>query len=83
MASSFCQNNFYDGFLLMLCNFKFKDVLLRSDSKHNDIVDSLLECATNQAVMTVAQWHRQQNVFKFKIAQHKQKSIVKIILAER
>jgi hypothetical protein len=25
----------------------------------------------------------QQNVFKFKIAQHKQKSIVKIILAER
>ena len=44
----------------MLCNFKFKDVLLRSDSRHNDIVDSLLECATKQAVMTVAQWHRNQ-----------------------
>ena len=26
----------------------------------NDSVDSLLECATKQAVMTVAQWHRNQ-----------------------
>ena len=44
----------------MWCNFKFEDVLLRSDSRHDDRVDSLLECATKQAVMTVAQWHRNQ-----------------------
>jgi hypothetical protein len=50
----------YDGFLLMWCNFKFEDVPFRSDSRHNDRVDSLLECATQQAVMTVAQWHRNQ-----------------------
>ena len=35
---------FYDGFLLMLCNFIFEGVLLRSDSRHNDRVDSLWEC---------------------------------------
>ena len=29
--------------------------LFRSDSRHNDRVDSLLECATKQTVMTVAQ----------------------------
>ena len=51
---------FYDGFLLMWCNFKFECILFRSDSRYNDIVDSLLECATKQAVMTVAQWHRNQ-----------------------
>jgi len=44
----------------MWCNFKFEDVLFRSDSRHNDRVDSLLECATKQAVMTVAHWHRNQ-----------------------
>jgi hypothetical protein len=44
----------------MWCNFKFEDVPFRSDSRHNDRVDSLLECATQQAVMTVAQWHRNQ-----------------------
>jgi hypothetical protein len=59
-ASSSCQQNCYDGFLLMWCNFKFKGVLFRSDSRHNERVDSLLECATKQAVMTVAQWHRNQ-----------------------
>ena len=59
-ASSSCQKNFYDGFLLMWCNFEFEGVLFRSDSRHNDRVDSLLECATKQAVMTVAQWHRNQ-----------------------
>ena len=58
--SSSCQKIFYDGFLLMWCNFKFEGVLFRSDSRHNDRVDSLLECATKQAVMTVAQWHRNQ-----------------------
>jgi hypothetical protein len=42
----------------MWFNFKFEGVLLRSDPRHNDRVDSLLECATKQAVMTVAQWHR-------------------------
>ena len=42
----------------MWCNFKFEGVLFRSDSRHNDRVDSLLECATKQAVMTMAQWHR-------------------------
>ena len=42
--------------------FKFKGVLFRSDSRHNDRVDSLLECATKQAVMTVAQWHRTQTI---------------------
>ena len=59
-VSSSCQIFFYDGFLLMWCNFKFEGVLFRSDSRHNDRVDSLLECATKQAVMTVAQWHRNQ-----------------------
>ena len=38
----------------MGCNFKFEGVLFRSDSRHNDRVDSLWECATKQAVMTVA-----------------------------
>ena len=47
-----------DGFMLTLCNFKFEGVLFRSDSTHNDRVDSLWECVTKQAVMTVAQWHR-------------------------
>jgi hypothetical protein len=51
---------FYDGFLLMWCNFKFEGVLFRSDSRHNDRVDSLWGCATKQSVMTVAQWHRNQ-----------------------
>jgi hypothetical protein len=50
----------YDGVLLLWCNFKFEGVLFRSDSRHNGRVDSLLECATKQAVMTVAQWHRNQ-----------------------
>jgi hypothetical protein len=36
--------------LLMRCNFKFKGVLFRSDSRHTDRVDSLWECATKQAV---------------------------------
>ena len=54
------DTNIYDGFLLMWCNFKFEGVLFRSDSRHNDRVDSLLECATKQAVMIVAQWHRNQ-----------------------
>jgi hypothetical protein len=39
-----------------------KAYLFRSDSRHNDIVDSLLECATKQVVMTVAQWNRNQIV---------------------
>jgi hypothetical protein len=34
--------------------------LFRNDSRHTDRVDSLLECATKQAVMTVAQWHKNQ-----------------------
>ena len=57
----------YDGFLLMWCNFKFEGVLFRSDSKHNDRIDSLLECvrATKQAVMTVAKWHRNQSIRGF------------------
>ena len=50
----------YDGFLLMWCNFKFEGVLFRSDSRHNNRVDSLLECATKQEVMTVTQWHINQ-----------------------
>ena len=58
-ASSSCQKNLYDEFLLMWCNFKFEGVLFRSDSRHND---SLLECATTQEVMTVAQWHRNQSI---------------------
>ena len=41
--------NVYDGFLLMWCNLKFEGVLFRSDSRHNDRVDSL-DCATKQAV---------------------------------
>ena len=57
VASSSCQF-FYDGFLLMWCNFKFEDVLFRSDSRHNDRVHSLFECAIKQVVMTVAQWNR-------------------------
>jgi hypothetical protein len=54
------KSKFYDGCLLMWCNFKFEGVLFRSDSRHNDRVDSLLECTTKQAVMTVARWHRKQ-----------------------
>jgi hypothetical protein len=50
-------SSYFDGFLLMWVNFKFEGVLCRSDSRHSDRVDSLLECATKQAVMTVAQWH--------------------------
>jgi hypothetical protein len=52
--------HFYDGLLLMWCNLKFEGVLFRSDSRHIDIVDSLLECATKQTVMPVAQWHQKQ-----------------------
>jgi ribonuclease HI len=48
----FLPTFFYDGFLLMWCNFKFEGVLFRIDSRHNDRVDSLLEYATKQAVMT-------------------------------
>ena len=44
----------------MWCNFKFEGVLFRSDSRHNDRVDGLLECATKQVVMIVAQWHINQ-----------------------
>jgi len=44
----------------MWCNFKFEGVLFRSNSRHNDRVDSLWECTTKQEVMTVAQWHRNQ-----------------------
>ena len=44
----------------MWYNFKFEGVLFRSDFRHNDRVDSLLECVTKQAVMTVAQWDRNQ-----------------------
>ena len=40
--------------------FKFEGVQFRIDSRHNDRVDSLLEYATKQAVMTVAQWHINQ-----------------------
>jgi hypothetical protein len=61
-ASSSCQEYFNDGLLLMWCNFKFEGVLFRRDSRHNDRVDSQLECVTKQAVMTVAQWHRNQIV---------------------
>ena len=42
----------------MWCNFKFEGVLLRSDSRHNDRVDSIWASATKQAVMTVVQWHK-------------------------
>jgi len=59
-GGSFCQNIFCDAFLLIWCNFKLEGVLFRSDSRHNDRVDRLWECATKQAVMTVAQWHRNQ-----------------------
>jgi hypothetical protein len=40
-TSSSCQTIFYDGFLLIWCNFKFEGVLFRSDSRHNDRVDGL------------------------------------------
>jgi hypothetical protein len=43
---------FYNEFLLLWCNFKFEGVLFRSDSRHNDRVDSLCECPTKQAVST-------------------------------
>jgi hypothetical protein len=57
----FLPNNvLYDGYLLKWCNFKFEVVLFRNDSKHNDRFDCLWECATKQAAMTVAQWHRNQ-----------------------
>jgi len=40
----------------MWCNDKFEGVLFRNDSRHNDRI----ECATKQAVMTVAQWLKNQ-----------------------
>ena len=40
-ASSCQKKEFYDGFLLLWCNFKFEGVLFRSDSRHNDRVDCL------------------------------------------
>ena len=43
--------NLYEGFLLMWYNFKFEGVLFRSDSRHNDRVESLWVCATKQAVI--------------------------------
>jgi hypothetical protein len=46
------KKHFYDGFLLMWCNFKFEGVLFRRDSRHNHRVDSLWECATKQVVMS-------------------------------
>ena len=61
-ASFSCQNFFYGGFFLVWCNFKFEGVLFRNDFRHNDRVDNLLECATKQVVMTVAQWHRNQMI---------------------
>ena len=49
-AASSCQEkNTCDGILLMWCNFKFEGVLFRSNSRHNDRVDSLRECATFRA----------------------------------
>ena len=59
-AHLLAKANIYDAFLLMWCNIKFEDVLFRSNSRHNDRVDGLWECATKQAVMIVAQWHRNQ-----------------------
>ena len=35
------KKQFYDEFLLMLCNFIFEGVLFWSDSRHNDRVDYL------------------------------------------
>jgi len=43
---------FYDGFLLIWCNFKFEGVLFRSDFRHNDRVDSLCEYATKPFVVS-------------------------------
>ena len=45
------QKNVYDGFLLMWCNVKFECALFRSDSRHNDRLDSLWGCAIKQAVL--------------------------------
>ena len=44
----------------MWCNFLFAGVLFRSDSRHNDRVNSICESATKQAVMTVTQWQKKQ-----------------------
>ena len=44
----------YDGFLVMWGNFE--GVLFRGDSKHQEIVDNIWQCATKP----VAQWHRNQ-----------------------
>jgi hypothetical protein len=44
----------------MWCNFKFEGVLFRSDSRYNDGVDNLLECATKQEVMIVAMWYKKK-----------------------
>jgi hypothetical protein len=37
-GASSCQIVFYDGFLLMWCNFKFEGVLFRSVSTYNDVI---------------------------------------------
>jgi hypothetical protein len=54
-----CQH-FFLRWIFLWCNPKFKGVLFRCDSRHNDRVVSLWECATKLEVMTVAQWHRNQ-----------------------
>ena len=43
------KNKFDHACLLTWCNFKLEGVLFRSDSRHNDRVDSLWECTTKQA----------------------------------
>jgi hypothetical protein len=48
---------------------------------HDCLLCGALQYAINYIIMSGIT--PQQNVFKFKIAPHKQKSIVKIILAER
>jgi hypothetical protein len=46
-------------------NFKFEGVLFRRDSSKNDRVNSIWECATKQAAMTLGGlWLLTKNMFK-------------------
>jgi hypothetical protein len=48
---SSCPKKCLRWILLMWCNVKFECALFRSDSRHNDRLDSLWGCAIKQAVL--------------------------------
>ena len=60
LAGGHFPANIFTMDFFLWCNSKFEGVLFRCDSRHNDRVVSLWECATKLEVMPVAQWHGNQ-----------------------